>query len=175
MKEKVPSLKIISSASFSLTASLQIIAVSGIVPKLLVTREKINLDLTGCDSHHINISENSTMPTEITEPTAPSTFDTMCEALKAITIEEGRFCSVDKACDALECEIGDHRLEMAIDSCHHPPGVRVEMYDSTNHPVFNQSFYSGSQYIHDTQNLPFDLNVTVQQLSSNAIRIEVCM
>ena len=99
----------------------------------------------------------------------------MCEALIAITIEEGRLCLVNKACDALECKIGDHRLEMAIDSCHHPPGVRVEMYNSTNHPVFNQSFYSGSQYIHDTRILPFDLNVTVQQLSSNAIHIEVCM
>ena len=151
--------------------SPQVIAVSGIVPQIIIPKERVILDLTACDSHHINISENSTAPTEITEPTVSNTSATMCEALKAISIEDGSFCAVDKACDALECEVGDHRLEMAVGYCHHPPGIRVELYDGTNHPVFHVGLYSGSHRVHD-KNLPFDLNATIQQLF-DAIQVEV--
>ena len=162
------------SLYFSLLFSPQVIAVSGIVPEVIIPKTRVILDLSACDFHHINISENSTAPTEITEPTVSNTSATMCEALKAISIEDGSFCSVDKACDALECEIGDHRLEMAVGYCHHPPGITVELYDGTDHPVFHVGLYSGSHNLHD-ENLPFDLNVTIQQLPSDAIQVEVCI
>ena len=154
--------------------SSQIVAFSSIVPHIILRRQKIILDLTACGSHPIDISGDSSAPTEITEPTAPIASATMCEALKAITIEDGSFCSVDRACDALECEIGDHRLEIAMESCHHPPGVRVEMYDGANQRLFHTSLYNGTHNIHD-KNLPFNMNVSIQQLLSNRVCVEVCI
>ena len=115
-------------------------------------------------------------PTEFTQPTptaTDSTYDT-CEALHSISVVDGNLCSANRACNALECEIVNQRLEMAVDSCHDPPGIRLVVYDSTNHPVFNRSFYNGSHIVHNG-NLPFNLNVTVLQLTPSAISVEVCV
>ena len=159
--------------------SLQLTAVGNTTTEIILSRHKIILDLTGCGPpHHINISSESTeAPTEFTEPTIPSTTNityNTCEALHSISVVDGNLCSTNPACNALECEIVNQRLEMAVDSCHDPPGIRLVVYDSTNHPVFNRSFYNGSHIVHN-RSLPFNLNVTVLQIPPSAISVEVCV
>ena len=75
-------------------------------------------------------------------------------------------------CNALECEIGDQRVEMAVDSCHHPPGIRMAVYDSHDNLLYNRSFYNGTHTV-QYRNQPLQFIVTVKQLPPSAISVKV--
>ena len=96
----------------------------------------------------------------------------MCEALHSISILDGTLCSVNDACTALECEVVNNRVQLAVDACHSPPGIRVSMYDSTDHVVFDEAFYDGSREI-TSDILPFSLVVAVEHPSPMTITVEV--
>ena len=93
-------------------------------------------------------------------------------ALTQIALVDGNLCSTNQMCNALECEIGDQRVEMAVDSCHHPPGVRMAVYDSDNNLLYNRSFYNGTHTL-QYRNQPVQFIVTVKQLPPSSISVEV--
>ena len=71
----------------------------------------------------------------------------MCEALQSVTILDGTLCSTNVACTALECEVVNYRVQLGVDACHGPPGIRVSVYDSTDRAVFDEAFYEGTHEV----------------------------
>ena len=63
-------------------------------------------------------------------------------------------------------------MEMAVDSCHHPPGIRMALYDSDDNLLYNQSFYNGTHTV-QYRNQPLQFIVTVKQLPPGAISVKV--
>ena len=96
----------------------------------------------------------------------------MCAALHSISVLDGTICSTNDACTALECEIVNNRVQLGVEVCHHPPGIRVSVYDSTDHAVFDQAFYEGTRTV-SSENIPFSLVVTVEHPSPMTITVEV--
>ena len=96
----------------------------------------------------------------------------MCAALQSISILDGTICSTNDACTALECEVVNNRVQLGVEVCHHPPGIRVSVYDSREHAVFNEAFYNGTRTV-SSKNLPFSLVVTVEHPSPMTITVEV--
>ena len=165
-----------TSISFLLPLPLQIRARTSDTYYEILSRHKITLDLTSCrPPQPLNLSTVSPPTTEFTEPTIDPTStpgSSTCDALQSISIADGTLCSTNEACTALECEIVDQRLEIQVDQCHDPPGIVIILYNSRDEPVFNRTFNNGSTLVSNGR-LPVDLNVTVQQLSPNAISVEV--
>ena len=93
----------------------------------------------------------------------------MCAALHSISVLDGTICSTNDACTALECEIVNNRVQLGMEVCHHPPGIRVSVYDSTDHAVFDEAFYNGTRTVSN----PFSLVVTVEHPSPMTITVEV--
>ena len=58
-------------------------------------------------------------------------------------------------------------------SCHDPPGIRAIVYNSSDQVTFVRSYFSGSHVI-SGEDIPFALNVTVEQISEGSIFIQVC-
>ena len=153
--------------------SLQLAVISDFTDQIILNRHKIIVNLTECGPPHpIEISSTATPVTEFTEPTGPSTNDDMCEALRSISILDGTLCSVNDACTALECEVVNYRVQLGVDACHSPPGIRVTVYDSTDHAIFDESFYDGRREV-TTKYLPFSLVVVVEHPSPMTITVEV--
>ena len=66
----------------------------------------------------------------------------------------------------------DSRVEFGVDTCHHPPGIRLTVYDSAKQTLFHEAIYNGSHLVGGDY-LPFSLNVTVLHPSHTTISVEV--
>jgi hypothetical protein len=161
---------------FDYSMDVELTVISDFITQIILPRHKIILNLTECGPPHpIDISSTATPVTEFTEPTVPSTTDSsydMCAALHSISVLDGTICSTNDACTALECEVVNNRVQLGLEVCHHPPGIRVSVYDSREHAVFNEAFYNGTRTV-SSKNLPFSLVVTVEHPSPMTITVEV--
>ena len=121
----------------------------------ILSRSKIILDLTDCGPPQpFNISGpqptppvTDITPTPTSSPTTPNVTYSTCDALTSIVGEDNSICSTNLACDALECVVQDHSIELAVLSCHNPPGIQVTIHDEDGSIVYNNSFFNGTHNV----------------------------